>query len=83
MAISHWTEADSAKARAIWAEYQRQHDLSQQAGQTAGIDPASGSVWLGDSIESVIEKRNAAGINAPLLFERVASDTYYRKRGHR
>ena len=83
MTVSNWTDSDSAKAQAIWCEYQRQHDLSEQIGQTAGIEPNSGRVWLGDSIEAVVAQRNADGINSPLYFERVGSPTYYRKGGHR
>jgi len=83
MTVSNWTNSDSAKAQAIWDEYQRQHDLSEQIGQTAGIEPVSGRVWLGDSIEAVVAQRNADGINSPLYFERVGSPTYYRKGGHR
>jgi hypothetical protein len=73
MTVSDWTESDSAKARIIWSDYQSQHDLSEQIGQTAGIDPVSGQVWLGDSIEAVVEKREADGIDSPLFFERVGS----------
>jgi hypothetical protein len=83
MNVSDWTESDSAKARTIWDEYQRQHDLTEQVGQTAGIDPAGGRAWLGDSIEAVVAQRNADGVDAPLFFERVGSATYYRKGGHR
>ena len=83
MTSSHWTEADSERAQAIWSEFQKQHDLSQKIGQTAGIDPATGRIWLGDSIEQVVSQRNAEGSNAPLFFMRVGSPTYYRKGGHR
>lgn len=83
MTVSDWTESDSAKAKGIWIDYQSQHDLAEQIGQTAGIDPVSGQVWLGDSIEDVVAKRNADGIDSPLFFERVGSPTYYRKGGHR
>ncbi|MBI2478190.1 MAG: hypothetical protein HYV60_05965 [Planctomycetia bacterium] len=83
MTVSNWTESDSARSQRIWTDYQRQHDLAEQFGQTAGIDPVSGRVWLGDSIEAVVAKRNADGIDSPLFFERVGSPTYYRKGGHR
>ena len=46
MSVSNWTDADSAKAQEIWADYQQQHDLSSRTGQTAGIDPASGRIWF-------------------------------------
>ena len=47
MALAKWEESDSAKAKQIWIDYQRQHDLSARIGQTAGIDPRSGRhlVW--------------------------------------
>jgi hypothetical protein len=78
-----WTEADSNRAQAIWSEYQRHHDLSQMIGQTAGIDPSSGSTWFGESIQDVIPQRDADGSDAPLFFIRVGSATYHRKGGHR
>ena len=83
MAVSNWTEAESQRAEAIWSEYQQQHDLSAKTGQTAGIDPASGCVWLGDSVQEVIAQRDADGRDAPLFFVRVGSAAYYRKGGHR
>ena len=36
----NWTEADSHKCKQIWVEYQKQHDITERIGQTAGIDPA-------------------------------------------
>jgi hypothetical protein len=83
MSVSHWSEADSNRAQEIWAEYQRHHDLSEKIGQTAGIDPVSGCILFGDSIQDVIAQRDAAGIATPLFFMRVGSATYYRKGGLR
>jgi hypothetical protein len=83
MTVSHWTEADSSRAQDIWSEYQEHHDLSGRVGQTAGIDPASGSIWFGDSIQAVIAQRDADGSESPLFFIRVGSPTYFRKGGHR
>jgi hypothetical protein len=83
MATAGWTEANTKRAEAIWAEYQRDHDLSGSNGQTVGIDPALGRIWFGNSIEEVIAKRDADGSAAPLFFLRVGSPTYYRKGGHR
>jgi hypothetical protein len=83
MTASAWTESDTAKAEHIWAEYQRQHDLSGDIGKTAGIDPKSGRVWTGESIQEVLRQRNAEGIGSLLFFERVGSKTYYRKEGRR
>jgi hypothetical protein len=82
--VSQWTEADSARAQKIWLDYQQQHDLKDKIGQTAGIDPSSGSIWFGDSIQSVIVHRREKGDGeSPLFFVRVGSDAYYRKGGHR
>lgn len=83
MTVTNWTEADSNRARKIWSEYQKHHDLSDKVGQTAGIDPVSGRIWFGDSIQDVIARRDADGREAPLFFMRVGSATYYRKGGHR
>jgi hypothetical protein len=83
MTVSNWTEADSNRAQEIWSDYQQHHDLSKEIGQTAGIDPASGAIWLGDSIQDVIAQRDADGSAVPLFFMRVGSATYYRKGGHR
>ena len=83
MTVSNWTDADSNRAQEIWSEYVQQHDMSEKAGQTAGIEPVSGCIWFGDSIQDVIAHRDADGNTAPLFFMRVGSATYYRKGGHR
>ncbi len=83
MTVSNWTAADSHRAQQIWSEYRQQHDVSEKTGQTAGIDPVSGAIWFGDSIEDVIAQRDAAESGDPLFFVRVGSETYYRKGGHR
>ena len=76
-----WTEADSDKSRQIWKDYQKQHDLSDQIGHTAGIDPRTGRIWFGESIRDVVEKRDVEGVSSPLFFERIGSQTYVFKGG--
>ena len=83
MTAANWTDADSTRAQQIWSEYQQHHDLSERIGQTAGIDPVSGAIGFGDSIQNVIAQRAAEGSAAPLFFVRVGSTAYYRKGGHR
>jgi hypothetical protein len=83
LTTSNWTEADSRRAQEIWSDYQRHHDLSARAGQTAGIDPATGRIWFGESIEDVVAQRDTAASDSPLFFVRVGHPTYYRKGGHR
>ena len=78
-----WTEADSAAAERIWAEYQAEHDLSDRTGQTAGIDPQTGEIWFGQSVVDVVAQRDALGLTSPLRFERVGFKAYLRKGGHR
>lgn len=83
MKRSNWTKADSNKAKQIWAEYQQHHEISNRIGQTAGIDPKSGRIWFGESIRDIVTQRDAEGLKSPLFFERVGSETYFRKGGHR
>lgn len=75
----HWTQADSREAKQIWDEYQNQHNLSDRIGQTAGIDPKSKRIWFGSSIRDIVLQRNTEGLHSPLLFQRVGSETYFRK----
>lgn len=39
MTESKWTEDDTTRAREIWAEYQKTHDVSDRIEQAVGIDP--------------------------------------------
>lgn len=81
MTDTAWTETDSATAQQIWAEYQKRHDLSTCIGKTAGIDPQTGRVWIGESIQDVLSQRDRDGNDSLLFFERIGSPTYYRKGG--
>ena len=83
MSVSLMTDADVRKAEQIWAEYQKQHDVSDRKGQAAGIDPWSGRVWFGESIEDIARQLEEKGLAGPLYFVRVGYDYYYRKGGHR
>ena len=78
-----WTDTDSRKAKQIWEEYQKQHNLSDRFGQTVGIDPKSKQIWFGTSIQDIVLQRNSEGLDSPLFFERVGFETYFRKGGHR
>ncbi len=79
MPLVNWEESDSVKARQIWIDYQRQHDLSDRIGQTAGIDPRSGRIWFGASVRDIVSQRTAEGLHSPLYFERVGSEAYLHK----
>jgi hypothetical protein len=76
-------QVDIESAERIWDEYQRQHDLSGQRGQIAGIDPATGRIWIGDWFTDVVARRDAEGVDNPLFFVRIGSETALRKGGRR
>lgn len=78
-----WTESDTARACQIWADYQRENDVSARKGQAVGIDPASGRVWFGESAKEIVLRLEAQGFHTPLFFLRVGQDFYARKGGRR
>jgi hypothetical protein len=79
MAQATWTEAETAEAKRIWAEYQETHDVSALAGQTAGIDPKRGRIWFGVSATEAAKKMRGDGVNCPLFFIRIGREHYLRK----
>jgi hypothetical protein len=83
MSGSSSTSFDSERARQGWSQYQRQHDVSDRLGQTAGIDPVSGCVWFGSSAKDIVAQMEAEGMSAPLYFVRVGFNFYLRKGGNR
>ena len=83
MSVSNSTVVDTAKARAIWVEYQRQHDVSHRKGQAVGIDPVSGRIWFGRKALDIARQMRAEGIDRPFYCVRVGSDYYGRKGGRR
>jgi hypothetical protein len=74
---------DVVRAKQIWAEYQKQHDVTARKGQAVGIDPASGRIWFGDSALDIRKQMDAEGVGQPLLVLRVGYDYYLRKGGRR
>lgn len=80
--MDSWTQADTRRAKQIWAEYQARHNLSDRIGQTVGIDPDSKRIWFGESIRDIVMQRNSQGLDSPLFFERIGSETYFRKGCH-
>ena len=79
MEHSNWTEDDSRKAKQIWTAYQKNHDITDQIGQTVGIDPKTERIWFGDSALEIVQQRRAEGSTSPLFFERVGYASYLRK----
>jgi hypothetical protein len=83
MSTSQLTDVDIKKAEQIWAEYQKQHDISDRKGGAVGIDPISGLVRFGERALDIAEQMRAEGIDRPFYCVRVGRDYYLRKGGHR
>jgi hypothetical protein len=79
MAASSTSFVDVDRAKTLWEEYCREHDVRLQKGQTVGIEPVSGRVWFGESATDVHRKMVAEGIDRPAYFVRVGYDYYLRK----
>ncbi len=77
------TEVDAERARRVWAEFQKDHDLSGLIGQTAGIDPAGERIWFGESAKDIWLKMQREGVDCPIYCVRVGDEYYLRKGGHR
>jgi hypothetical protein len=83
MSVTDRTDVDVDRARQIWDEYQKQHDVSDRRGQAAGIDPVSGRIWFGESAIDIVEQMDAEDAFTPFYCVRVGFDYYLRKGGHR
>ena len=80
MTTATLSASDVARAKEIWAEYQKQHDVSARKGQAVGIDPGSGRVWFGESALDIRKQMDAEGVDVPLYVLRIGYDYYLRKR---
>lgn len=76
-------ETDTSRALQFWADYQREHDVSDRKGQAVGIDPHTGRIWFGQSAKDIIFQQLAEGCCRPHLVLRVGYPYYWRKRGRR
>lgn len=75
------TDEEVELAEHFWDRYAATHDLADQAGRVAGIDPDTGEILIADSISAVVSTR-AEG-SAPLLFKRIGYSAFYQKGGRR
>ena len=83
MEHSNWSPAHLERAKQLWAEYQKEHDVTDRLGQAAAIDPISGRIWFGESASDIWRQQDAEGLQAPCYLVRVGKDYYLRKGGHR
>jgi hypothetical protein len=79
MTVQPISKVDTQRARAIWDDYCRDHDITPLIGQTVGIEPVSGRIWFGESASEVYDKKIADGVNEPMYCVRVGYDYYLRK----
>ncbi len=78
LAATH-NPGDTDRARQIWDEYQREHDVMSLKGNVAAIDPSSGQVWIGESGIDVADRLKAEGVTSPVYLVRVGYDHYVQK----
>jgi hypothetical protein len=83
MVATAWTDEQTASALRFWSDYQKGHDTTPLLGKTAGIDPASGGGWFGESAAEIVAQLESQGLAMPLYFVRVGFDHYLRKGAHR
>ena len=79
MSDGNVTDLDTERARQYWAQYQRQHDVSDRIGETVGIDPVTGRVWFGASAKDIVAQMEVEGVRMSLYFVRIGVDYYLRK----
>jgi hypothetical protein len=70
---------DVDKAKRIWAEYERDHDLAGRESEAVGIDPDTGEVFFGESAKAITLRLVREGRNRPLYFRWVNNPIYGRK----
>ena len=75
----NWPGGYTARAIAIWEEYQKTHDVSALEGQAVGIEPVSGTVWFGESALDIADQMESQGRFAPFYCTLVGSDYYWIK----
>jgi hypothetical protein len=80
MPTSTWKPEYTSRALELWEEYQRQHDLSDQIGMVAAIDPVSGRVWIDESGAEVAAQMRREGVGVPVYFVRIGYPTFLKKR---
>lgn len=74
---------DVDKAKEVWAEYERTHDLRGMEQMAVGIDPDSGEVHFGKSMADIVERLDREGRFRPLFYRWVNDSSYYHLGGRR
>jgi hypothetical protein len=63
-------DANMERAKQIWAEYQRTHDVAALEGQTVAVDLETGRVLTGSSAYVIRKKHPEVGTRSPLMVVR-------------
>ena len=71
------TDEEVETADRLWTDYLATHDLADQTGRVAGIDPGTGEIVIADSISDVVTIRGEGA--APLLFKRIGYAAFSQK----
>jgi hypothetical protein len=74
---------DADRAKAIWAEYERTHDLRGMEELAVGIDPDTGEVHFGASMDDIGRRLEREGRFKPLFYRWVNDPSYYHFGGRR
>jgi hypothetical protein len=70
---------DTEKAKQIWEEYERTHDLRGMEKLAVGIDPETGEVHFGTSMRDIGERLEREGQFKPLYYRWVNDPSYYHR----
>jgi hypothetical protein len=74
---------DVEKAKRIWDEYERTHDLCGMEKLAVGIDPETGEVHFGKSMAEIGDRLKREGRFKPLFYRWVNDPAYYHFGGRR
>lgn len=83
MPLSTEKRLDSDKARRIWDEFARTHDLTGKEQLAVGIDPETEEVFFGTTAKQIVARLREEGQFRPLFFRWVNDPCYFHKGGRR
>jgi hypothetical protein len=82
MTTTNWQPELTAKAQEIWRCYEKAHNLSEQEGKIAAVDPNTGQVWIGDTPREIQHAMRSVGATSPVYLVRIGTDHFIRKGRH-
>ena len=83
MALSPRVSVDVDKAKRLWEEYEKTHDLSNQQNLAVGIDADTGEIHFGETAKAISLRLLREGRHKPLFFRWVNNPCYTHKLGRR